>query len=135
VIGNEWGGCGWCGTNDLGPLDSREAEERRVQLQKHLGRPLRTTDLDGHSLPSDQSETPRVERRGARNGEPEWRRAPDGRIWQLERGPAFKNHRDEPVVIASVGWEQDGQVKRDLHIAEADWLAWDLVWEGDDHVA
>jgi hypothetical protein len=45
VLGNRWGGCGWCGTSDLGPIDSRAAEQRRVALQTALGRPLRHSDL------------------------------------------------------------------------------------------
>ena len=45
VLGNRWGGTGWCGTNDLGPLDSHAAEQQRTELQTALGRPLRRSDL------------------------------------------------------------------------------------------
>jgi hypothetical protein len=45
VLGNRWGGTGWCGTNDLGPLDSHAAEQQRTELQTALGRPLRHSDL------------------------------------------------------------------------------------------
>ena len=45
VLGNRWGGSGWGGTNDLGPLDSHAAEQKRADLQTALGRPLRHSDL------------------------------------------------------------------------------------------
>ena len=45
VLGNRWGGSGWCGTNDLGPLDSQAAQQQRTELQTALGRPLRRSDL------------------------------------------------------------------------------------------
>ncbi len=45
VLGNRGGGTGWCGTNDLGPLDSHAAQQQRTELQTALGRPLRRSDL------------------------------------------------------------------------------------------
>ena len=45
VLGNRWGGTGWCGTNDLGPIDSHAAQQQRTELQTALGRPLRHSDL------------------------------------------------------------------------------------------
>jgi hypothetical protein len=45
VLGNRWGGSGWCATNDLGPLDSHAAEKQRTELQTALARPLRHSDL------------------------------------------------------------------------------------------
>jgi hypothetical protein len=59
VIGNRWGGAGWCGTEDPGPVDSPSQEQARGALQLELGRPLRRSDLPEplpHSFAGDQDD-------------------------------------------------------------------------------
>lgn len=56
----------------------------------------------------------------------ERRRDDEGRVWELLRGP-FLRWDDTMVVQATLGWEQDGQVRRDLHIPLEDWQRWELV--------
>ncbi|MGH2895560.1 MAG: hypothetical protein ACRDPM_20155 [Solirubrobacteraceae bacterium] len=57
----------------------------------------------------------------------ERRRDPDsGRIWQLVHG-AFRRWDGREVVVATQGWEHDGQVRRDLHIDADDWRRWAVV--------
>lgn len=56
----------------------------------------------------------------------ERRRDGDGRVWQLLRGP-FLDYRETMVVQATLGWEQSGQVRTDLHIPLAEWQAWVLA--------
>jgi hypothetical protein len=56
----------------------------------------------------------------------ERRKDADGKVWDLLK-PAFERWDGERVVIATLGWEQEEQVRRDLHILEADWESWEVV--------
>ena len=50
------GRTGWCGTNDLGPLDSHAAQQQRTELQTALGRPLRRSDLATPTRPPPRND-------------------------------------------------------------------------------
>jgi hypothetical protein len=56
----------------------------------------------------------------------ELRRDDQGQVWSLHRGP-FRNWKDEEVVQATPGPEQDGAVQRYLHIPLVEWEAWEVV--------
>lgn len=56
----------------------------------------------------------------------ERRRDDEGRVWELLHGP-FLRWDDTMVVQATLGWEQGGQVRCDLHISLADWQSWEVV--------
>lgn len=56
----------------------------------------------------------------------ERRRDHNGQVWTLVRD-VFRRWDGEEVVVATSGWEQGDQVRRDLHIPAAQWLGWEIV--------